>query len=66
MGCPVALLGADGNLIPGKARAEYGEQRQYCPVCGSMPVSSMVQIGTTRVCVICTATCAKPSGTWCA
>ncbi len=22
------------NLIPGKARAEYGEQRQYCPVCG--------------------------------
>ncbi|EOX8074949.1 formate dehydrogenase accessory protein FdhE [Escherichia coli] len=36
------------NLIPGKARAEYGEQRQYCPVCGSMPVSSMVQIGTTQ------------------
>lgn len=35
-------------LIPGKARAEYGEQRQYCPVCGSMPVSSMVQIGTTQ------------------
>lgn len=54
------------SLIPGKARAEYGEQRQYCPVCGSMPVSSMVQIGTTGVCVICTATCAKPSGTWCA
>lgn len=24
------------NLIPGKARAEYGEQRQYCPVCGSI------------------------------
>ncbi|XNM52917.1 formate dehydrogenase accessory protein FdhE [Escherichia coli] len=36
------------NLIPGKARAEYGEQRQYCPVCRSMPVSSMVQIGTTQ------------------
>ena len=36
------------SLIPGKARAEYGEQRQYCPVCGSMPVSSMVQIGTTQ------------------
>ncbi|WP_031617318.1 formate dehydrogenase accessory protein FdhE domain-containing protein, partial [Salmonella enterica] len=34
------------SLIPGKARAEYGEARQYCPVCGSMPVSSMVQIGT--------------------
>ncbi len=27
------------SLIPGKARAEYGEQRQFCPVCGSMPVS---------------------------
>ncbi|WP_049590094.1 formate dehydrogenase accessory protein FdhE, partial [Salmonella enterica] len=36
------------SLIPGKARAEYGEARQYCPVCGSMPVSSMVQIGTTQ------------------
>ncbi len=35
------------SLIPGKARAEYGEQRQFCPVCGSMPVSSIVQIGTT-------------------
>lgn len=31
-----------------KARAEYGEQRQFCPVCGSMPVSSIVQIGTTQ------------------
>ncbi|MDR9892078.1 formate dehydrogenase accessory protein FdhE [Pseudenterobacter timonensis] len=36
------------SLIPGKARAEYGEARQFCPVCGSMPVSSMVQIGTTQ------------------
>ncbi len=36
------------SLIPGKARAEYGEARQYCPVCGSMPVSSMVQIDTTQ------------------
>ncbi|WP_036770001.1 formate dehydrogenase accessory protein FdhE [Photorhabdus australis] len=35
------------NQIPGKARAEYGEHRQFCPVCGSMPVSSVVQIGTT-------------------
>lgn len=35
------------SLIPGKARAEYGEHRQFCPVCGSMPVSSMVHIGTT-------------------
>jgi FdhE protein len=32
------------SLIPGKARAEYGEARQFCPVCGSMPVSSMVQL----------------------
>lgn len=36
------------SLIPGKARAEYGEARQFCPVCGSMPVSSIVQIGTTQ------------------
>lgn len=36
------------SLIPGKARAEYGEQRQFCPVCGSMPVSSVVHIGTTN------------------
>lgn len=36
------------SKIPGKARAEYGEQRQFCPVCGSMPVSSMVHIGTTN------------------
>lgn len=35
-------------LIPGKARAEYGEHRQFCPVCGSMPVSSIVQIGSTQ------------------
>lgn len=34
------------SQIPGKARAEYGENRQYCPVCGSMPVASMVHIGT--------------------
>ncbi|MCA6219805.1 formate dehydrogenase accessory protein FdhE [Photorhabdus antumapuensis] len=36
------------NQIPGKARAEYGEHRQFCPVCNSMPVSSVVQIGTTN------------------
>ncbi|MBD1228410.1 formate dehydrogenase accessory protein FdhE [Xenorhabdus griffiniae] len=34
------------SLIPGKARAEYGEHRQFCPICGSMPVASVVQIGT--------------------
>ncbi|QKJ85086.1 formate dehydrogenase accessory protein FdhE [Paramixta manurensis] len=32
-------------LIPGKARAEYGEQRQFCPVCGSVPVTSIVHMG---------------------
>ncbi|MDR0807244.1 MAG: formate dehydrogenase accessory protein FdhE [Enterobacteriaceae bacterium] len=32
--------------IPGKARAEYGEQRHRCPVCDSAPVASMVHIGT--------------------
>ncbi|KFK93731.1 MULTISPECIES: formate dehydrogenase accessory protein FdhE [unclassified Serratia (in: enterobacteria)] len=36
------------SQIPGKARAEYGEHRQFCPVCGSMPVSSMVHIGTAN------------------
>lgn len=36
------------NQIPGKARAEYGEHRQFCPVCGSVPVSSMVHIGTAN------------------
>lgn len=34
------------SQIPGKARAEYGEHRQFCPVCGSMPVSSVVHLGT--------------------
>ncbi len=36
------------SLIPGKATAEYGEQRQFCPVCRSIPVSSMVHIGTNN------------------
>ncbi len=36
------------SQIPGKARAEYGEQRQFCPVCGSIPVASVVHIGTTN------------------
>ncbi|MEW7000043.1 formate dehydrogenase accessory protein FdhE [Serratia ureilytica] len=48
LGRAVALLGADGQPDPGKARAEYGEQRQFCPVCGSIPVSSMVHIGTVN------------------
>ena len=32
--------------IPGKARAEYGEERYNCPVCDSPPVASVVHIGT--------------------
>lgn len=32
------------SQIPGQAHAEYGESRQFCPVCGSMPVSSVVHI----------------------
>ncbi|WP_156171571.1 formate dehydrogenase accessory protein FdhE, partial [Yersinia massiliensis] len=36
------------SQIPGKARAEYGEHRQFCPVCGSIPVSSVVHIGTNN------------------
>lgn len=36
------------SQIPGKARAEYGEHRQFCPVCGSMPVSGVVHIGTVN------------------
>ncbi|MDE1188695.1 MAG: formate dehydrogenase accessory protein FdhE [Pantoea sp.] len=31
-------------LIPGKARAEYGEHRQFCPVCASVPVASVVHM----------------------
>lgn len=36
------------SQIPGKATAENGEHRQFCPVCGSIPVSSVVQIGTNQ------------------
>uniref|UniRef100_A0A3B0M0K3 Protein FdhE homolog n=1 Tax=Arsenophonus endosymbiont of Trialeurodes vaporariorum TaxID=235567 RepID=A0A3B0M0K3_9GAMM len=36
------------SQIPGKATAEYGEHRQFCPVCGSIPVSSVVQIGINQ------------------
>ncbi|CAK9886809.1 MAG: Protein FdhE [Candidatus Erwinia impunctatus] len=31
--------------LPGKAQAEYGEHRQFCPVCASMPVASVVHMG---------------------
>ncbi|MFH8136126.1 formate dehydrogenase accessory protein FdhE [Pantoea osteomyelitidis] len=35
-------------LIPGKARVEYGEQHQFCPVCASMPVSGVVHLDPTQ------------------
>ncbi len=35
-------------LIPGKARAEPGEQRQFCPVCGSVPVASVIHMATQQ------------------
>lgn len=35
-------------LIPGKARAEYGEHRQFCPVCASIPVASVVHMSTQQ------------------
>ena len=35
-------------LIPGKARAESGDQRQFCPVCASVPVSSVIHMGNRK------------------
>lgn len=35
-------------LIPCKARAEPGEQRQFCPVCGSVPVTSVIHMATQQ------------------
>jgi len=32
--------------LPGVGRADYGENRQFCPVCGSVPVSGVVTLGT--------------------
>ncbi|WP_017349321.1 formate dehydrogenase accessory protein FdhE [Pantoea sp. A4] len=32
-------------LIPGKVRIEQGEHRQFCPVCGSLPVSGIIPLG---------------------
>ncbi|GBU13411.1 formate dehydrogenase formation protein [Enterobacterales bacterium] len=31
--------------IKGVGRADYGENRQFCPVCGSLPVSGVVTLG---------------------
>lgn len=31
--------------IKGVGRADYGENRQFCPVCGSLPVSAVVTLG---------------------
>ncbi|MEM8027555.1 formate dehydrogenase accessory protein FdhE [Morganella morganii] len=36
------------SMIPGKGREEHGEHRQFCPVCAAMPVSGVIQIGTTQ------------------
>lgn len=32
--------------LGGVGRADYGENRQFCPVCGSIPVASVVTLGT--------------------
>ena len=32
--------------LRGAGRADYGENRQFCPVCGSVPVSGMIAMGT--------------------
>lgn len=34
--------------LPKHAIAEYGEQRQCCPVCQSVPVSGVIQLGTAQ------------------
>lgn len=33
------------NQLPGKAIVDVGEQRQYCPVCHSMPIASNIHLG---------------------
>lgn len=32
--------------LRGVGRADYGENRQFCPVCGSVPVSGVIAMGT--------------------
>lgn len=34
--------------IPHQAKTELGENRQFCPVCGSTPVASMIHIGEAQ------------------
>lgn len=34
------------SQLPGKAVVDMGEQRQYCPVCHSMPIASTIHLGT--------------------
>ena len=34
--------------IPHQAKAELGENRQFCPVCGSAPVASVIHIGESQ------------------
>ena len=54
------------SLIPGKARAEYGERASSarCAVPCRSPV--WYRLAPPRGCATCTATCAKPNGTSCA
>ncbi len=33
-------------LLPGKAKAELGEQRHFCPICGSAPVASIIHMAS--------------------
>lgn len=33
-------------LLPGKAKAEIGEQRHFCPVCESAPVASIIHMAS--------------------
>ena len=35
-------------MIPGKVRTEQGDHRQFCPVCGSVPVSGLVHMDVAQ------------------
>lgn len=54
------------SLIPGKARAEYGEARQFARSAAASRFPAWCISVQARACATCTATCVKPSGTWCA
>lgn len=54
------------SLIPGKARAEYGEARRSARSAAPCRSPAWCKSARLRGCATCTATCVKPSGTWCA